>query len=225
MIKINNILITFTGASGAGKSTIIKELVQRNPQKYLQIPTYTTRALRLGEKQGEQHYFIQKEEYQKLKEKEKMLACSTVENEFYGVPKIDLRNPIYKNKIVIIDIGAKGVRQLKETYKNIIPIYIMPPTPERIKQNRNQNRLQRSIEQIKYAREVCNWLVINDNLEKSTNEIEKVLQIIHKSGENVENIPAKDIEFLYKKSMKNPENKSFLENFYQQEKHSEEISI
>ena len=87
----------------------------------------------------------------------------------------------------------------------------MPPTPERIKQNRNQNRLQRSIEQIKYAREVCNWLVINDNLEKSTNEIEKVLQIIHKSGENVEKIPHKDIEFLYKKSMKNPKNKSFLE--------------
>ena len=101
----------------------------------------------------------------------------------------------------------------------------MPPTPERIKQNRNQNRLQRSIEQIKYAREVCNWLVINDNLEKSTNEIEKVLQIIHKSGENVEKIPHKDIEFLYKKSMKNPKNKSFLENFYQREKHSEEISI
>ena len=203
MIKINNILVTITGASGAGKSTIIKELVKRNPEKYLQIPTYTTRTLRLGEKQGEQHYFIQKEEYQKLKQKKKMLACSTVENEFYGVPKIDLRNPIYKNKIIIIDIGAKGVRQLKKTYKNIISIYIMPPTPERIKQNRNQNRLQRSIEQIKYAREVCNWLVINDNLEKSTNEIEKVLQIIHKSGESVEKIPHKDIEFLYKKSMKN----------------------
>ena len=213
MIKINNILVTITGASGAGKSTIIKELVKRNPEKYLQIPTYTTRTLRLGEKQGEQHYFIQKEEYQKLKQKKKMLACSTVENEFYGVPKIDLRNPIYKNKIIIIDIGAKGVRQLKKTYKNIISIYIMPPTPERIKQNRNQNRLQRSIEQI------------NDNLEKSTNEIEKVLQIIHKSGENVEKIPHKDIEFLYKKSMKNPKNKSFLENFYQREKHSEEISI
>ena len=99
MIKINNILVTITGASGAGKSTIIKELVKRNPEKYLQIPTYTTRTLRLGEKQGEQHYFIQKEEYQKLKQKKKMLACSTVENEFYGVPKIDLRNPIYKNKI------------------------------------------------------------------------------------------------------------------------------
>ncbi len=46
-----------------------------------------------------------------------MLACSTVENEFYGVPKIDLRNPIYKNKIIIIDIGAKGVRQLKKHIK------------------------------------------------------------------------------------------------------------
>lgn len=225
MIKINNILVTFTGASGAGKSTIIKELVQRNPQKYLQIPTYTTRALRLGEKQGEQHYFIQKEEYQKLKEKEKMLACSTVENEFYGVPKIDLNNPIYKDKFVIIDIGAKGVRQLKKTYKNVISIYIMPPTPERIKQNRNQNRLQRSIEQIKYAKEFCSWLVINENLENAISDIEKMLQIIHKSGENVERISKKDIEFLYKKSMKNSENKDFLENFYEHENLSEEITI
>lgn len=225
MIKINNILVTFTGASGAGKSTIIKELVQRNPQKYLQIPTYTTRALRLGEKQGEQHYFIQKEEYQKLKEKEKMLACSTVENEFYGVPKIDLNNPIYKDKFVIIDIGAKGVRQLKKTYKNVISIYIMPPTPERIKQNRNQNRLQRSIEQIKYAKEFCSWLVINEDLENAISDIEKMLQIIHKSGENIERISKKDIEFLYKKSMKNSENKDFLENFYEYENLSEEITI
>ena len=225
MIKINNILVTFTGASGAGKSTIIKELVQRNPQKYLQIPTYTTRTLRLGEKQGEQHYFIRKEEYQKLKEKEKMLACSTVENEFYGVPKIDLNNPIYNDKFVIIDIGAKGVMQLKKIYKNVISIYIMPPTPERIKQNRNQNRLQRSIEQIKYAKEFCSWLVINEDLENAISDIEKMLQIIHKSGENVERISKKDIEFLYKKSMKNSENKGFLEKFYEHENLSEEITI
>ena len=79
MIKINNILVTITGASGAGKSTIIKKLKQRDSEKYIQIPTYTTRTLRKGEKQGEQHYFIQKEEYKKLKEKEKILACSTVE--------------------------------------------------------------------------------------------------------------------------------------------------
>ena len=69
MIKINNILVTITGASGAGKSTIIKKLIQRDSEKYIQIPTYTTRPLRKGEKQGEQHYFIQKEEYKKLKEK------------------------------------------------------------------------------------------------------------------------------------------------------------
>ncbi len=46
---------------------------------------------------------------------------------------------------------AKGVEELKQIYKNIIPIYVMPPTQERIKQNRNQNRLQRSVKQIKYA--------------------------------------------------------------------------
>ena len=71
MIKINNILVTITGASGAGKSTIIKELVKRNPEKYLQIPTYTTRTLRQREKQGEQHYFIQIPE---IKTKEKNVS-------------------------------------------------------------------------------------------------------------------------------------------------------
>ena len=127
MIKINNILVTITGASGAGKSTIIKKLKQRDSEKYIQIPTYTTRTLRKGEKQGEQHYFIQKEEYKKLKEKEKILACSTVEGEFYGTPQIDLNNPKYTDKCIIIDIGAKGVEELKQIYKNIIPIYVMPP--------------------------------------------------------------------------------------------------
>lgn len=50
MIKINNILVTITGASGAGKSTIIKKLIQRDSEKYIQIPTYTTRPLRKGRK-------------------------------------------------------------------------------------------------------------------------------------------------------------------------------
>ncbi len=222
MIKINNILVTITGASGAGKSTIIKKLIQRDSEKYIQIPTYTTRPLRKGEKQGEQHYFIQKEEYKKLKEKEKILACSTVEGEFYGTPKIDLNNPKYTDKCIIIDIGAKGIEELKQIYKNIIPIYVMPPTQERIKQNRNQNRLQRSLKQIKYAEKVCKWLVINEELEKATDDIEKIILIIQKSGKKVEKITKKDIEYLYKKSMKNPVNKRFLEEFYQQEEQAEE---
>ena len=86
-----------------------------------------------------------------IEEKEKILACSTVEGEFYGTPKIDLNNPKYTDKCIIIDIGAKGIEELKQIYKNIIPIYVMPPTQERIKQNRNQNRLQRSLKYRKDA--------------------------------------------------------------------------
>ena len=62
----------------------------------------------------------------------------------------------------------------------------MPPTQERIKQNRNQNRLQRSLKQIKYAEKVCKWLVINEELEKATDDIEKIILIIQKSGKKVE---------------------------------------
>ena len=159
---------------------------------------------------------------EKLKEKEKILACSTVEGEFYGTPQIDLNNPKYTDKCIIIDIGAKGIEELKQIYKNIIPIYVMPPTQERIKQNRNQNRLQRSLKQIKYAEKVCKWLVINEELEKATDDIEKIILIIQKSGKKVEKITKKDIEYLYKKSMKNPVNKRFLEEFYQQEEQAEE---
>lgn len=75
----------------------------------------------------------------------------------------------------------------------------MPPTQERIKQNRNQNRLQRSLKQIKYAEKVCKWLVINEELEKATDDIEKIILIIQKSGKKVEKITKKNIEYLYKK--------------------------
>ncbi len=74
MIKINNILVTITGASGAGKSTIIKELVKRNPEKYLQIPTYTTRTLRLGEKTRRTALFYSKRGIPEIKTKEKNVS-------------------------------------------------------------------------------------------------------------------------------------------------------
>ncbi len=213
---MESVLVTITGASGAGKSTLIKNLLKRNPNEYLQIPTYTTRPPREGEIQGEQHTFITKEEYQKMKEQNQLLACSVVENEYYGVPNINFYN-VNKGKSLLLDIGAKGAMQLKEFYKNAIYVYVMPPSPERIKKNRNQNRMKRSIEQAKIAKSVCNWLIINDDLEKATTELERIIEILKIYGRNIQDIPIEDMQFLFEKNISNPKNKEFIENFYEEQ--------
>lgn len=82
-----------------------------------------------------------------------------------------------------MDIGVKGAKELKKRYPNIISIYIIPPDITKLvsqMKNRSINRLKRNENQIEQALEICDWLVINDDLDIAVSEIEKIMKSIKK---------------------------------------------
>ena len=147
MVIINNLLVGIIGPSGGGKSTIINKILNKYPQECCRISTYTTREPRPGEKKGEQYNFITKQQYEQLYNSKNLIACSKVNGEYYGAPKINMKSQKFRDKVVLLDMGAKGAKEFKDTYKNSIFIYIIPPNEEILSaqmKNRDSTRMDRN---------------------------------------------------------------------------------
>lgn len=134
-----------------------------------------------------------------------------------GAPILDMSNPEYQGKYLLLDMGAKGAREFKAKYKNAIFVYVIPPTKERLvgqMTGRHPDRLARNKRQIANAMEVCDWLIINDDRDESAQVLERIMGIIKRYGQDLDNIPQEDLEFLYSHNFHNKQNRKFLERFY-----------
>lgn len=109
------------GSSGCGKSTIINILIKEN-ENLIFIPSYTSRTPREGEVNGKTYTFISKEEFkEKIKEGE-FLEYATIHDNFYGNSKKVVQNALDQNKMIIKDVDVDGVKNLNERLKNICPL-------------------------------------------------------------------------------------------------------
>lgn len=116
-----------------------------------------------------------------------------------------------------MDMGVKGAKEFKQKYKNAIFIYVIPPTKERLLEqmkDRNPSRLQRSKAQLPQTYEVCDWLVINDNLDDTAAEIERIMHIVKEHAHDFKSLDEDTVRFLFSHNFHNPKNKEFLEKFY-----------
>jgi guanylate kinase len=134
-----------------------------------------------------------------------------------GAPLININSKRHDNKFLLLDMGVKGAMEFKKNFKNAIFIYIIPPTIERLfdqMKDRNPSRLQRSKAQLSVASDVCDWLVINDDVEIAATQIEKIMHTIRDNYHNLDGIDEETMRFLYSCNFHNPKNKEFLERFY-----------
>ena len=134
-----------------------------------------------------------------------------------GAPIIDMQSEENKGKFLIMDMGAKGALEFKKKYKNAIFVYIIPPNCERLiaqMEYRDASRINRSKVQIASASQVCDWLVINDDINVAVSQIERIMHVIKEHGENLDEIDMETMKFLYSRNFHNKANIDFINNFY-----------
>ena len=193
LFKKNKLLIIL-GPSGAGKDTLMNLIKDKHPNKFFKCVSYTTRSPRKGEKQGENYYFISKEEFQKLDSEQKIIGKFEKYGNYYG-SSIDL---IYKNlnehkdKIIYFDYNietAKKTLEIKNLSFNYIAI--VPPSIEELekrligRKSENQDSLHQRItyaktelEMIKKA-DFLNYVIENDDLNKASSQFESCLKKLY----------------------------------------------
>ena len=102
------------GPSGVGKDTMIKKLMKKYPKLFYKLPSYTTRSIREGEKEGIDFYFISKEEFIRKKNENKLFGIQEYNNNFYATDKNIIKEAITKyDKILLLNYNIETVNRIK----------------------------------------------------------------------------------------------------------------
>jgi len=184
--KINNKIIIISSPSGAGKTTLCKLLIKKMNNISLSI-SYTTRTKRINEINGKDYFFINKEEFIKLKNKNFFIETAKVFNNYYGSPYININKNKLKKNYILFDIDWQGAQKLRKKYnkKQIIDFFILPPNKKELKK-RLEKRGRDNKEEIKIRLSLAlseishhtdyKYILVNDKINET---IKNLINIIN----------------------------------------------
>ena len=172
-------LYVVSAPSGAGKTTLIKKVLNRfNTLSY--SVSHTTRAPRNNEQQGLDYFFISQEEFEEKISKDYWLEWAKVHGNYYGTSKDFIKTSLDQGKNLILDIDVQGTSQILQSGLEMVTIFIMPPAIEILSQ-RLENRgsdskkvIDKRIENAKIEiaqKHMYQYVVINDDLNKAIEEL------------------------------------------------------
>ena len=176
-------LIVFAAPSGAGKSSLIKEIISNNENIELSVSA-TTRSPREGETHGKDYFFITDNEFNDLKEKNAFIESANVHGYQYGTLKAFVKEKLENNISVVLDIDVQGFSQISDSIKEAISIFIIPPSLDELKKRLIlrgldaddviNKRMENAIIELNHA-EYFDYIVLNDNFSRAFNEISSII--------------------------------------------------
>ncbi|HBR69242.1 MAG TPA: guanylate kinase [Rhodospirillaceae bacterium] len=121
-------MYVLSSPSGAGKTTITRALLKNNPDVTVSV-SVTTRPRRAGEVQGQDYYFVNKDEFRDMVDNNEMLEHAKVFEHYYGTPRQPVEAALASGKDVLFDIDWQGTQQLSEISRDdLVTVFILPPS-------------------------------------------------------------------------------------------------
>ena len=185
--KKRGLLIIMSGPSGVGKGTIRREVMKDKSLNLFYSVSMTTRARRPGEVDGEDYYFVSKEEFQRNIDNDNLLEWAEFVGNRYGTPKDKVEAKRDEGKNVMLEIEVNGTTQVLEKCQghDVVSIFIIPPSFEEL-ENRIRHRGTESDEVIKQRVEKAKremelkyhyeFIVLNDDLERAAEEVRDIIR-------------------------------------------------
>lgn len=187
-MKEKGILIVVSGFSGAGKGTIMKELLKKYEETYALSVSATTRSPRPGEQEGREYFFRSVEEFEKMIAKEELIEYAKYVDNYYGTPRTYVEEQLEAGKDVILEIEIQGALQVRELYPDAILLFVMPPSADELKERLVgrgtespeviAQRLAISAKESQFMPQY-DYLVVNDVLEESVRQVHEIIQSEH----------------------------------------------
>ena len=175
-------LFVISGASGVGKSTVLKEVMGARDDLKFSVSA-TTRAPRPGEVDGESYYFVSKEKFLEMIDRNEFVEYDAHMDNYYGTPEAQLNEKLLTGS-VILDIEPNGAFNVRKRRSDATLIFIAPPSTEELLR-RLVGRGDTSPEQVKVRQERAQWemeqsvhydyIVVNDQVETCADKILKII--------------------------------------------------
>jgi guanylate kinase len=180
--------------SGSGKSTLVHELMKLVPGLRFSV-SYTTREPRGQEQNGQDYYFISREDFEARKGRDEFLESAEVFGHYYGTHQSELAKASEEGHDLILDIDVQGARQLKRRIPAAVSIFILAPSREVLEQRlraRSQDsepvierRLHEAAEEIrKYSQ--YDYVVVNREVKASVDRLAAIVQATRSRRDRME---------------------------------------
>lgn len=179
----NGKLYIIAAPSGAGKTSLVKQLVSDLDNLTVSI-SHTTRQMRPGEIHGQDYYFVSVADFQAMLEKQAFLEHAQVFDNFYGTAQQTVEESLKQGFDVILEIDWQGAQQIKKLLPDSLSVFILPPSTEILLQrlrNRGQDdeqviarRMRDAVTEIRHHDEF-DYLVVNDVFEHALTELKSII--------------------------------------------------
>ncbi|GFD79712.1 guanylate kinase [Alteromonas sp. KUL156] len=181
-------LFILAAPSGAGKSSLIKALMEKyegNESAPMQVSvSHTTRQPRPGEIDGVHYHFVSREQFEALIEQGVFFEYAEVFGNYYGTSRVTIEQTLHRGIDVFLDIDWQGARQVKALMPDTCGIFILPPSLEVLEQrlnNRGQDseeviagRMAQAVAEMSHFNEFDS-IIINDDFSTALNDLESIV--------------------------------------------------
>jgi len=176
-------LFVISAPSGAGKTTLCKELIDFFPALRQSI-SYTTRPARSGEKDGIDYHFVSPDTFVGMVERGEFAEWAEVHGNKYGTALATLEDASQQGVDILLDIDCQGAAQLKKTCQHAVFIFILPPSVEELlrrlqgRQTDTPEVIQRRIDNARGEIAQAPWydfIVVNDDLHKALSQLTSII--------------------------------------------------
>jgi guanylate kinase len=183
-------LFIFSAASGTGKTSLAKALVEARPEVEFSV-SHTTRAPRPGEKDGVHYHFVSRETFEQMVAAGAFLEHARVFDNYYGTSRAEVEKRLAAGKSVILDIDWQGARRIKQVMPQAVGIFILPPSRASLEERltrRGQDsaeviarRMRDAVAEMSHFHEF-DYVVVNDLFDLALADL---VHIIQGEGERV----------------------------------------
>ena len=180
------VLTVISGFSGAGKGTIMKQLIEKYP--YFLSISATTRKPREGEVNGREYYFHTREEFEHMIEQCELIEWAEYVGNYYGTPKQAVKDQLAEGKDVLLEIEMQGGMLVKKQFPDAMLVFVTPPSAEILKDRLTgrgtesaeeiERRLHRASEEADFMKQY-DYILVNDSLEAAVEDLHHLIQSGH----------------------------------------------
>ncbi|HEY6643009.1 guanylate kinase [Povalibacter sp.] len=176
-------LFVIAAPSGAGKTSLVREVMQRMPELRFSI-SYTTRKPRATEQHTHDYFFVAKEQFQEMIDRGEFLEYAQVFDNFYGTSKPQVQQMLDAGDDVLLEIDWQGAQQIRSSMPQAVSIFILPPSraelERRLRDRKTDSdeviarRLRDSIADMSHWNEF-DYVVVNDEFAQAVADLAAIL--------------------------------------------------